>query len=170
MEHPTSSVAEPTPGQSRVPKAVLVVGGAIVALIALGLVAVLVAQKGPATYAPGSPEAAFQAFYRAYEAGDVDGAYGLLSSAVTGQLTLAEYRRSDSEMAWERDQDRRVVLVGADLTGDRANLRLRIDQFSTGGLGAERYSYDRTVRLVWEAGAWLIDEPIVGIENVAQAH
>jgi hypothetical protein len=82
-------------------------------------------------------------------------------------MTLAEYRRLDAEQAWQRDQDRRVLLLGADLIGDRANLRLRIDEFSQGGLGGNRYSSERTIRLVREGGVWLIDEPIVGIENVA---
>jgi hypothetical protein len=47
---------------------------------------------------------------------------------------------------------------------------LRVDQFSGGGLGGDRYSYERTIRLIQENGAWLIDEPIVGIENVAYAY
>ena len=35
-----------------------------------------------------------------------------------------------------------------------------------GGLGGDRYSQDRSVRLVRENGVWLIDEPLVGIESV----
>lgn len=167
MEHPSLGAERSNPAGARVPRAALVVGGAIVALIALALVVVLAVPKGLTAYDSGSPEAAFQAFYQAFEAGDVDAAYALLGSSVTGQMTLAEYRRLDSEQAWQRDQDRRVLLLGADLTGDRANLRLRVDEFSQGGLGGNRYSSERTIRLVREGGAWLIDEPIVGIENVA---
>jgi hypothetical protein len=167
MEHPSPGAEPSKPPQARVPRAVLVVGGAIVALIALALVVVLAVPKGPTSYDPGSPEAAFQAFYQAFEAGDVEGAYELLGSSVTDQMTLAEYRRLDSDQGWQRDQDRRVLLLGADLTGDRANLRLRVDEFSQGGLGGNRYSSERTIRLVREGGAWLIDEPLVGIENVA---
>jgi hypothetical protein len=131
------------------------------------LVLVLAVPKGPTTYDPGSPEAAFQTFFRAFEAGDLDGAYALFSSSVKQQLTPAEFRRSDSEHGWQRDEDRRVVLLRTDITGDRASLHLRIDQFSGGGLGAARYSQERTIRLVRENGAWLIDEPIVGVEYVA---
>ena len=170
MEHPSSRVESSTPARARVPRAVLVVGGAIVALIALAMVVVLAVPKGPTAYDPGSPEAAFQAFYQAFEAGDVEGGYGLLASSVTDQMTLAQYRRLDSEQGWQRGEDRRVVLLGSDRTGDRANLRLRIDQFSGGGLGSNRYSYERTIRLVREDGAWRIDEPIVGIENVAYGY
>ncbi len=167
MQHPSPDAEPAKRIGPRVPRAVLVVGGAIVALIALALVVVLAVPKAPTAYDPGSPEAAFQAFYQAFEAGDMDAAYALLGSSVTSQMTLAEYRRLDAEQAWQRDQDRRVLLLGADLTGDRANLRLRIDEFSQGGLGGNRYSSERTIRLVREGGVWLIDEPIVGIENVA---
>jgi hypothetical protein len=167
MEHPSPGTAPSKAAQVRVPRAVLVVGGAIVALIALALIVVLAVPRGPTAYVPGSPEAAFQAFYQAFEAGDVEGAYELLGSSVTDQVTLAEYRRLDDDQGWQRDQDRRVLLLGADVTGDRANLRLRIDEFSQGGLGGNRYSSERTIRLVREDGAWLIDEPIVGIENAS---
>ncbi len=166
MEHPSPGVEPPRP-RARLPRAALVVGGAMIGLIAVSLFVVLALPRGPSAYAPGSPEAAFQAFFQAYEDGDVDGAYGLLGSSVTGQMTLAEYRRLDADQAWQRDQDRRAVLLGTDLIGERANLRLRIDQFSGGGLGGDRYSHERTIRLVREAGAWLIDEPIIGIENVS---
>jgi hypothetical protein len=170
MEQPPPSAGSSAPVKAGIPRAVLVVGGAIVALIALALVVVLAVPKGPTAYDPGSPEAAFQAFYQAFEAGDVEGAYGLLASDVTDQLSLVVYRRLDSEQAWQRSEDRRVVLLSSDRTGDRTNLRLRIDQFSGGGLGSNRSSYERTVRLVLEDGAWRIDEPIVGIENVAYGY
>jgi hypothetical protein len=167
MEHRSSGAEPSKPAQARVPRAVLVVGGAIVALIALALVVVLAVPNGPTAYDPGSPEAAFQRFYQAFEAGDVNGAYELLGSSVTNQLTAAEYRRLDADHGWQRDQDRRVLLLGVDLTGDRAKLRLRIDEFSQGGLGGNRYSTERTIRLIREDGAWLVDEPIVGTESVA---
>jgi hypothetical protein len=170
VESPSSGAGTSAPAQTRVPRAVLAAAGAIIALIVLALVVVLAIPKGPTVYDPGSPEAAFQAFYQAYEANDVEGAYARLSSTVTEGLTLVEYRRLDADQAWQRDQDRRVVLLGSDQTGDRATLQLRIDQFSEGGLGGNRYSYQRTIRLVREGGAWLIDEPIVGIESVAYGY
>ncbi len=167
MDHPAPSVEPSTPARARIPTAGLVVLGAIVALIGVALILVLAVPKGPTTYEPGSPEAAFQRFFQAFEAGDLDGAHGLLSSSIKEQLTLAEYRRVGAEHGWQLDEDRRVVLLGTDVTGDQASLHLRIDQFNGGGLGAARNSYERTIRLVREHGAWLIDEPIVGIEHVA---
>jgi hypothetical protein len=167
MDLPAASIDPSTPARARIPTAGLIVVGAIVALIGVALVLVLAVPKGPARYDPGSPEAAFQRFFLAFEAGDLDGAHALLSSSIKEQLSLAEYRRIGAEHGWQRDEDRRVVLLGTDVTGDRASLTLRIDQFNGGGLGAPRNSYDRTIRLVREHGAWLIDEPMVGVEYVA---
>jgi hypothetical protein len=170
VENPSSGVMPKPPAGLSGSSATLLVGGAIVALIALATLVVAV-PKNPAVYEPGSPEAAFQAFYRAFEGGDVEGAYRLLGSSVTDQLTLIEYRRLDAEQGWQRDEDRRVVLLESDWTGETGLLRLRIDQFSSGGgLGGDRYSHERTIRLVQEDGAWLIDEPLVGIENVAYGY
>jgi len=170
VDLPATSVDPSSPAGARIPKAGLIVLGAIVALIAVSLVLVLAVPKGPTSYEPGSPEAAFQRFFQAFEAGDLDGAHGLLSSSIKEELTLAEYRRVGAEHGWQRDEDRRVVLLGTEVTGDRANLHLRIDQFNGGGLGAARNSYERTIRLVRENGAWLIDEPIVGIEYVSYGY
>ena len=163
MGLPPASVA---PARSRIPTVAIGVGGVIVALIAISLVLVLALPDGPTAFEPDSPEATVQEFFHAYEARDIDGAYGLLSPRIREQLTLSEYRHFDDESGWQRDEDRRVVLVRADITGDRASLYLRIDQFSGGGLGNARYSQDRTIRLVREDGAWLIDEPILGSEYV----
>jgi hypothetical protein len=167
MNHPAPSVDPSTPARARIPTAGLVVLGAIVALIGVAVVLVLADPKGPTSYEPGSPEAAFQSFVQAGEAGDPEGAHALFSSSIKAEVTLAEYRRVSAEHEWQRDESRRVVLLGTDVTGDRASLHLRIDQFNGGGLGAARTSYERTIRLIRERGAWLIDEPIVGVEYVS---
>ena len=152
---------------SRPSRAVLATVVAIVALVLVALVLAVAAPSQPAAYAPGTPEAAFQDFYDAWGSGDVDGAYGYLSSNVARALTLSEYRQADTEQSWQRDQQRRLVLQGVDVTGDRAVLHVRIDEFSDGGLAGDRYASDRTVRLVREAGSWRIDEPLLGIESIA---
>jgi len=157
----------PAPPRRRAgfPRPVLLAVAAIVALVALGLFVAVGLPDRPTRYPAGSAEAAFQDFYRAWEARDIEGAYGLLSPEVKAELSLSEYRRLDTEQSWQRERDRRVVLLGVDLTGDRAILDIRVDQFSEGGLGGRRDSFDRSVRLVRVGGAWLIDEPLVGIES-----
>jgi hypothetical protein len=148
------------------PRSVLVAGVAIVALVVIAIIAAVALQSRPTEYAVGSPQAAFQDYYRAWERHDIDAAYGDLSSAVTKELSLTEYRNADSEQSWQRTQDRRLVLLGADVTGDRAVLNIRVDEFSGGGIGGQRYSSERSVRLVREGGNWMIDEPLAGIESV----
>ncbi len=163
--------AAPPPARSRPPRSVLVAGLAIVALIAIAVIVAVALPDEPATYPAGSPEAAFQDYYQAWEAGDSETAYESLSSDVRRDITSDEYRRMDSEQSWQRDEDRRVVLLASEITGDRAVLDLRVDQFTQGGgLGGDRYSYDRSVRLVREDGVWLIDEPLVGVEPVGYGY
>ena len=169
MQAPSEITSTPSPSRAGFPRSILLVGGAIVALVVLALVVAVAVPRQPTTYAAGTPEAAFQAFYKAWEDGDIDAAYGHLSSSVAADLTLAEYRRLDAEQSWQRGQDRRLVLLAADVTGDRATLRIRVDEAS-GGLGGDRYSSERSVRLVRENDAWRIDEPLVGIESVAYGY
>jgi hypothetical protein len=145
---------------------VVLVGVGIVALVVIALAVAVARPNRTVDYPTGTPEAAFQDFYQAWEAGDIDAAYEFLSPAVKADLTLVEYRRADSEQSWPRDGDRRVVVVGADVRGDTAVLQLRIDEFYDGGLGGERYSREQTVRLVRDGSAWLIDEPLLGVNIV----
>lgn len=152
-------------GSRSVSRSMLAIGGSIAALIVIAIVAVLAFPGGATTYPPGSPEAAFQDYYAAYEVGDLEAAYAYFSAGVKGTMSLADFRRTDSEYGWQRDQDRRIVLDRVDQTGGRAVLRLRIDEFSPGGLGGNRYSHERSIRLIYEGGAWLIDEALIGIEN-----
>ena len=166
LPSPAPSASPPSASDRRIPRSVLVIAGAVAGLIVVALIIALANPVQPASYAPGTPEAAFQDFYAAWEDRDLDTAYGLLSSDVRAGLSLSDYRRQDSEMSWARDQDRRVVLLASRVTGDRAVLDLRVDQFSEGPLGGDRYSYERAVNLVREAGAWYVDEGLLGLETV----
>lgn len=159
---PTAPSAGATAG---LPRSVLVTTVAIVALVVVAVLVAVFLPERPASYPAGSPEAAFQVYYDAWSAGDLETAYAGLSSAIRADLDPDTYRRLDGEQSWQRTQDRRVVLTGADITGERALLRLRIDQFSSGPFGGDRYSEERTVRMVREGGAWLIDEPLIGTEQ-----
>lgn len=143
----------------------LLIGVAIIALVVVALIVAVALPNRPTDYAAGSPEAAFQDFYEAWETGDIEAAYSHLSSAVTAEMTLSEYRRMDADWSWQRDQGRRLVLLNVDVTGERATLHVRVDDFYQGGLSGQRNSYERSVRLVRERGSWLIDEPLLGIES-----
>jgi len=167
MNESPETTTVPAGKRARFPKPVLFAGMGIVALVLIALVVAVALPNRPTDYQAGSPEAAFQDFYEAWQADDIEGAYGHLSTAVTKDLSLSEYRRLDTDWSWQRNQDRRLILLGADVTGDRATLHVRVDEFSDGGMGGiggQRYSSERSVRLAREGGAWLIDEPLIGIE------
>ncbi len=165
MSEPSGADSAAPTGSASFPRSVLLIGAAIVALVVTALIVAVALPNRPTDYAAGSPEAAFQDFYEAWEAGDVEAAYGHLSSTVTADLSLTEYRRMDTDWSWQRDQGRRLVLLSVDLTGERATLHIRVDEFYQGGLSGQRNSYERSVRLVRELGTWLIDEPLIGIES-----
>jgi len=167
MDERSETITAPPDKGARFPRSVLFAGVGIVVLVMIALIVAVALPNRPTDYAAGSPEAAFQDFYEAWQADDIEGAYGHLSKAVTKDLSLSEYRRMDTDWSWQRDQDRRLVLLGADITDDRATLHVRVDEFSDGGMGGiggQRYSSERSVRLALEGGAWLIDEPLIGIE------
>lgn len=173
MDQRSEPIAVPSAPSSKhagFPRSVLLAVAGIVALVVLALFVAVAIPDRPTEYPAGSAEAAFQDFYEAWETSDIETAYGLLSPDVTSELSLSEYRRLDAEQSWQRDQDRRVVLLGVDLTGDRAVLHVRVDEFAESRLGGQRYSFERSVRLAREGGTWLIDEPLVGIESAGYGY
>jgi hypothetical protein len=170
MDERPDITGAPADKAARFPKSVLFASVGIVALVVIALVIALALPNRPTEYPAGSPEAAFQDFYGAWETNDLEAAYGHFSPAVTKDLSLSEYRRMNSDWSWQRDQDRRLVLLGADVTGDRAVLHVRVDEFTEGALGGQRNSFERPVRLALENGAWLIDEPLIGIESVGYGY
>jgi hypothetical protein len=144
----------------------LVLGAVILAVAAVAILAVALTVRPAPSYPADSPEAAFQAYYTAWEARDLDTAYGLLSERVRAQVTADRYWQDDRDYGWSRDQGRRVVLVGSHVTGDRAALHLRVDEASQGGpFGAtDTWSWDTNVVLVREDGAWHVDNYLAGLE------
>lgn len=150
-----------------IPKSIVLAGAGIVALVVVALLVAVALPRQPATYPPGSPEAAFQSYYAAWEEHDLETAYALLSSDVRSDIDVAEYRRIDSEFSWQRSEDRRVVLLSADADGDRALLTLRVDEFYPGApAGVDRYSREQTVPMVREDGTWYVDQGLAGLEVV----
>ncbi len=149
-------------------RTVLILGGVILTLAAVGLIVVLLTGRSAATYPAGSPEAAFQGYLAAWQAGDLEGAYAHLSPRVRALATVDEYRAMDRDYGWGRDEDRRVVLTAARITGDRARLDLRVESHGTGGLfgGADTWSENRSVTLVRDGNEWYVDEYLAGIDPV----
>jgi hypothetical protein len=174
---PGSGMQAASPGQlvpaaPRVPatrgirRTVLVLGAVILVVAAAAVLVVALTTRPAPTYPAGSPEAAFQGYYTAWEARDLETAYGLLSERIRASVPADQYRRDDRDYAWSRDESRRVVLIASRVVGDRATLDLRIDQSSSGGpFGAtDTWSWDTSVALVREDGAWHVDDYLAGLE------
>jgi hypothetical protein len=160
---PAPSVAGP-----RVARHVVALG-AVILMIAVAALALIATAARPATqFAPGSPEAVFQAYLTAWDANDLDTAYATFSSRVHADVAIEEYRTLARSYP-QRGADRRVVLLDATTTGDRATLDLRVDEFSgsSGVFGGQSvWSRPLTVDLVREQGAWLLDAPLADLEAV----
>jgi hypothetical protein len=141
--------------------------GVVVLAVLLTLVALL-GSRQPTVYQPGTPEHAFQGYYLAWEADDLETAYAWFSTTVKKQVSFAEYRGLARE--WYGMESGRVTLDRVDRTGSRATLRLRVDYFSDGGFGGSRWSNTISIRLVEEADGWRIDETLVGLQPAPMYH
>ena len=155
-------------------RVVLAIGGAIVLLILIAVAAVLALEREQQpSYPPGSPEAALVDYLDALEAGDADRVYALLSQSAREEVERREKEgvgysfRQEIRYARDTLRDARVRISRVERRDDRATLTLTIDRFSSSSPGfppfpsGERYSYERTVELVLEDGAWRVDEPLV---------
>ena len=149
-------------------RSLLVIGGGILALVALSIAVILLAEaRGPATYEPGSPQEAMQRYLAAWEEGDLEAAYSFFSAEVQAENTFEAYERQARPGNEFPDGESAVYIDEAEGEGDRVTLHLTVEYFyGDGGLGGNSYRTPRTVRMVREADGWKIDEPLIGIESV----
>lgn len=146
----------------------LAIGGGVLALVVLAVVAVLLLGSRDATDLPAdSPEGVVQRYLAAFEEGDHDAAWALFSAEVQERVPLDEYRRAADGFGPYGDMgSRRVLFDGAEIDGDEARVRLTIEEFYDSGPfgGGETFRSARDIRLVREDGAWRIDEALIGLE------
>ena len=149
-------------------RTVAVIGGVVLLLVIASVVAALtLGSRGEVTFPAGSPEAAFQAYYRAYQAGDLTTAYSYFSRGVQQQLSREEYARLAAygpSMA-PPGAIQRLTITGAVThpTGS-ATLYVTVEQVSGSGLNVSRFSYDRQIWMVQEDGAWKVGEALLGVD------
>jgi hypothetical protein len=150
-------------------RSLLVIGGGILALVALSIAVILLAEaRGPASFEPGSPQEAMQRYLAAWEERDYEAAYGFFSAEVRADATLDQYE-SQARAYGDGFQggDSATYIDDVEGEGDRVTVHLTVEQFfDDGGLGGNGYRTQQAVRMVREADGWKIDEPLIGVESI----
>lgn len=139
-------------------RSILLIGGAVLALIVVAVVVVLAFGSPSAEeFDEGTPERALQDYFRALDARDSELAYSMLSEQAQTELTLREF--TDQTSFFSNDvRDTRIRVVSSDVGNERATILLDIERIDHSGLTIDRWSYERTVPLVREDGGWKLDE------------
>ncbi|MBX6341085.1 MAG: hypothetical protein IRY97_01400 [Thermomicrobiaceae bacterium] len=143
-----------------------IAAGLVLLVVAAAVAAVLLrGERGPATFPEGLPERAFQRYYQAFLDRDFEAAYGYFSQRVQRQASPDAYvRLATSASSHGVGADARVRVDRVDQRDGRATLYLAVDHFTDDGLTGGRFTEERQVPLVQEAGQWKIDEPLLGID------
>lgn len=147
----------------RAERSVLIIGLSVLALVVVAVAAALaLGSTGPSQFPAGSPEDTLQRYLQAIQDGRAEEAYDYLSLRAREQMPFRDFARSVAvvgQSPWEQ----RVRIDRTTVDGDRATLYLTIEHFSGAGIGFNRWTYERPVRLVREDGAWKIDEPLTSL-------
>lgn len=148
-------------------RGLFLVGAAIAALLVATVAIVLVAGGRDAPdLQPGTPEAAVQEYLAAFENGDLEAAYAHFSAELRSEWSLEDYEDAVDAyggMTWE-GPSRRVLFDRTEVDGDVARVHLVVEEFYGDGLSGDSFRSPRVVRLARDAGAWAIDEMVVGLE------
>jgi hypothetical protein len=115
-----------------------------------------------ASYAPGSPEAAFQRYAQAWDAGDTDAAYAALSVRAKARVPERDFREA---IEWGDDGATRLWIDERSGTDDRVVLRLTVETSHGGLFSVERYRDHPRVTMIREDDAWKIDTPLIGYHS-----
>jgi hypothetical protein len=138
-----------------------IVGGSV-GLIAIGIVAVVLAARGPAPPAvdPDSPVGVVQAYLEAVRSGDSPRARGLLTTSA--RETFDRQKESHPRPVQAGGTQRRILIEPVETGPERAEVKVtvsrtsaRSEPFSTGA-----YHQELNARLVREGGAWRLAQPI----------
>ncbi|HYI16393.1 MAG TPA: hypothetical protein VEX37_13440 [Thermomicrobiales bacterium] len=137
-------------------RAVLAIGGGVLAIVVLAVAVVLAIGEPDVTdYPAETPEGTIQRYLRAAYDGDDEAAIALLSVRAGREMSRDPINGSFCQAS----DGHHIRIDGVDTGDDRAIVRLRIEDVSGSGLGFDRYSWERSVALVLEDSVWKIDEP-----------
>ncbi|MCX2728336.1 nuclear transport factor 2 family protein [Thermomicrobium sp. 4228-Ro] len=151
---------------------VAIAAGLVVLIVATTVLVLLVERAGPPQYPPDSPEATVVAFVEALRAADRDQVLALLSSRARAELERREQMEPfydfDAELrgASESLRTARVRIDRVEVRGGRALVTVTIERtgpalepsFPFPAVGGGTFSYERTLALVRDGGAWKVDE------------
>ena len=131
----------------------LIGGAALLGLLLIASVVAAVLQK-EADFAPGSPEAAVQAYLRALEEDDFQAAHHALSPELRERCSIEDMFGGRDPHVW-RSSDRRITLEEVRTLGDTTFVEIRIAGFRNGGLfGPSEYDFDESFALRQFDGEW----------------
>lgn len=169
VDLPTPEPPLPATPPRRARRPIAVLGLAIVGFAVLALILAATATRPATKFAADTPEGAVQAYLAAWDARDIDLAYASFSERVHGRLTVDQYRTVARDYQYRGSGERRVVLLGTNLHGDRASLDLRIDELGGVGIFGAQSVWSRpiAVDLVREHGAWRLDTALADLEPVS---
>lgn len=148
-------------------RSLILIGAGVVALTIVTVIVVLLVGAREATdFAADSPEGTLQGYLTAYEAGDLDASYAYFSADVRRRMNPEDYRRAVDAHggAHGTEPARRILFERTTGQGDRVQVHLSVEEFSTDGLNGNAYRSPRNVRLVREAGQWRIDDALVWLD------
>jgi hypothetical protein len=139
-----------------VDRTVLTIGGVVVAIVVIAAVVVLALGEPDVTaYPADTPEGSVQRYLRAIYDGDATTALGYVSARADKEMGDDPFSR----LFCEQSDGHQVRITDVESSGERATVQLRIEDVSGSGLGFDRYSWDRSVVLIFEDSGWKIDEP-----------
>jgi hypothetical protein len=152
---------------------VAIVVGVIVVVVTSVAVVLVAGDRPPPSYPAGSPEAALQAYLKAWDARDFDATWASFSTAARRGTTQDDYRQRAQDYSGWADPptgpSRRVFIDRTTVSGDRATLDLTVEETWIQGLSVSRNRSGRIVTMAREDGGWRFDRLFVGLEPEAMS-
>jgi hypothetical protein len=139
----------------------------LVGLLAIAVLSLVLTGSRVVDLPRDTPAGSVQAYLRAYQSGDLDAAYQAFSARVRRQHTFSSFEQDAT--GWAADElDRQHIALGrVDEYPDRAIVHLRIGAAGDPGLlDGGQDTWEMTVRLIREDGAWRIDQPLAGLYSL----
>jgi len=130
------------------------IGAAIAVIVVTSVVLAVTLGDGEQEYAPGTPEAAVQTYFRAIQDGDATSAFALFSEDLAARCQLDELRRLATEQP-----DFSVRIRDTTMRDGAAEIGVRIAIEGGESPFGNGYDLERVMVLAEESGEWRITEP-----------